>query len=85
MRKYVGKQEPWHYKPCEWKQGCKHRSTGKMMHYAKKWVMKKCLIQGYEQVDLLTKKHRDDYWVEKRLMKSNAKDGFGTTSNKELI
>ena len=56
-----------------------------MIHYAKKWVMKKCLIQGYEQVDLLTKKHRDDYWVEKRLMKSNAMDGVGTTSNKELI
>ena len=55
------------------------------MHYAKKWVMRKCLIQGYEQVDLLTKKHRDDYWVEKRLMKSNAKDGVGMTSNKELI
>lgn len=85
VRKYSGKQETWHYKPCEWKQGCKHRSTGKMMHYAKKWVMRKCLIQGYEQVDLLTKKHRDDYWVEKRLMKSNAKDGVGTTSNKELI
>ena len=85
VRKYAGKQEPWHYKPCEWKQGCKHRSTGKMMHYAKKWVMRKCLIQGYEQVDLLTKKHRDDYWVEKRLMNSNAKDGVGTTSNKELI
>ena len=85
VRKYAGKQEPWHYKPCEWKQGCKHRGTGKMMHYAKKWVMKKCLIQGYEQVDLLTKKHRDDYWVEKRLMKSNAMDGVGTTSNKELI
>lgn len=85
VRKYAGKQERWHYKPCEWKQGCKHRSTGKMMHYAKKWVMRKCLIQGYEQVDLLTKKHRDDYWVEKRLMKSNAKDGVGTTSNKELI
>ena len=39
----------------------------------------------YEQVDLLTKKHRDDYWVEKRLMKSNAMDDVGTTSNKELI
>ena len=85
VRKYAGKQESWHYKPCEWKQGCKHRSTGKMMHYAKKWVMRKCLIQGYEQVDLLTKKHRDDYWVEKRLMKSNAKDGVRMTSNKELI
>ena len=85
VRKYAGVQEKWHYKPCEWKQGCKHRSTGRMMHNAKKWVMRRCLIQGYEQVDLLTKKHRDDYWVEKRLMKSNAKDGIGVTSNKEMI
>lgn len=85
VRKYAGVQEKWHYKPCEWKQGCKHRSTGRMMHHAKKWVMRRCLIQGYEQVDLLTKKHRDDYWVEKRLMQSNAKDGIGVTSNKELI
>lgn len=85
VRKYVGVQEKWHYKPCEWKQGCKHRSTGRMMHNAKKWVMRRCLIQGYEQVDLLTKKHRDDYWVEKRLMQSNAKDGIGVTSNKEMI
>ncbi len=85
VRKYAGVQEKWHYKPCEWKQGCKHRSTGRMMHHAKKWVMRKCLIQGYEQVDLLTKKHRDDYWVEKRLMKSNAKDGVGATSNRDMI
>lgn len=85
VRKYAGVQEKWHYKPCEWKQGCKHRSTGRMMHNAKRWVMRRCLIQGYEQVDLLTKKHRDDYWVEKRLMQSNAKDGIGVTSNKEMI
>ena len=85
VRKYAGVQEKWHYKPCEWKQGCKHRSTGRMMHHAKKWVMRRCLIQGYEQVDLLTKKHWDDYWVEKRLMQSNAKDGIGVTSNKEMI
>lgn len=85
VRKYAGVQEKWHYKPCEWKQGCKHRSTGRMMHNAKKWVMRRCLIRGYEQVDLLTKKHRDDYWVEKRLMESNAKDGIGATSNKEII
>lgn len=85
VRKYAGVQEKWHYKPCEWRQGCKHRSTGRMMHHAKKWVMRRCLIQGYEQVDLLTKKHRDDYWVEKRLMQSNAKDGIGVTSNKEMI
>lgn len=85
VRKYAGVQEKWHYKPCEWKQGCKHRSTGRMMHHAKKWVMRRCLSQGYEQVDLLTKKHRDDYWVEKRFMQSNAKDGIGVTSNKEMI
>ena len=42
-------------------------------------------FNGYEQVDLLTKKHRDDYWVEKRLMQANAKDGIGVTSNKEMI
>ena len=85
VRKYAGVQEKWHYKPCEWKQGCKHRSTGRMMHNAKKWVMRRCLIQGYEQVDLLTKKHRDDYWIEKRLMESNTKDGIGATSNKEIV
>ena len=85
VRKYAGVKEKWHYKPCEWKQGCKHRSTGRMMHNAKKWVMRRCLIRGYEQVDLLTKKHRDDYWVEKRLMESNAKHGIGATSNKEII
>lgn len=85
VRKYAGVQEKWHYKPCEWKQGCKHRSTGRMMHNAKKWVMRRCLIRGYEQVDLLTKKHRDNYWVEKRLMESNAKEGIGATSNKEII
>lgn len=54
------------------------------MHYAKKWVMRKCLIQGYEQVDLLTKKHRDDYWVEKRLMKSNATT-TGNTGKRIII
>lgn len=67
------------------KAGRKHRGTGRMMHHAKKWVMRICLLQGYEQVDLLTKKHRDDYWVEKRLMKSNAKDGVGATSNRDMI
>lgn len=85
VRKYAGVQEKWHYKPCEWRQGCKHRSTGRMMHHAKKWIMRKCLLQGYEQVDLLTKKHRDDYWVEKRMMNLNAKDGIGATSNRDMI
>ena len=85
VRKFPGRKSIWHDKPCEWKQGCKHKSTGKMMYHAKKWVMDKCMRLGYEQVDLLAKKHTDIYWVEKRLMENNASDGVGITSNKELI
>lgn len=85
VRKYAGKQSRWHEKPCEWKQGCKHKSTGKMMFHAKKWVMEKCIRLGLGQVDLLAKKHTDNYWVEKHLMNQNAKDGVGVTSNRELI
>ena len=85
VRKFPGRKSIWHDKPCEWKQGCKHKSTGKMMYHAKKWVMDKCMQLGYEQVDLLAKKHTDNYWVEKRLMEKNASDGVGITSNKELI
>lgn len=85
VRKYEGRKEKWHDKPCEWKQGCKHKSMGKMMHHAKKWIMENCIRHGFGQVDLLTKKHRDNYWVEKRLMDKNASDGVGVTSNRELI
>ena len=85
VRKFPGRKSIWHDKPCEWKQGCKHKSIGKMMYHAKKWVMDKCMRLGYEQVDLLAKKHTDNYWVEKRLMENNASDGVGITSNKELI
>ena len=85
VRKYEGKKEKWHDKPCEWKQGCKHKSTGKLMYNAKKWGMRQSLLLGYGQVDLLTKKHTDNYWVEKRLIDKNASDGVGVTSNKELI
>lgn len=56
-----------------------------MMFHAKKWVMKKCIRLGFEQVDLLAKKRTDNYWVEKRLMNQNVKDGVGVTSNRELI
>lgn len=85
VRKYECKKKKWHDKPCEWKQGCKHKSTGKMMYHAKKWVMRQCLLLGYGQVDLLTKKHTDNYWVEKLLMDKNVTEGAGITSNKELI
>ena len=85
VRKYPGRESIWHDKACEWKQGCKHKSTGKMMYHTKKWVMDKCIRLGLGQVDLLSKKHRDNYWVEKRLMDQNASDGVGVTSNRELI
>lgn len=85
VRKYEGRKAKWHDRPCEWKQGCKHKSTGKMMYHAKKWVMENCIRRGLGQVDLLAKKHRDNYWVEKRLMDKNASDGVGVTSNRELI
>lgn len=29
------------------------------MYHAKKWIMRQCLLLGYGQVDLLTKKHTD--------------------------
>lgn len=36
VRKYEGKKEHWQDKPCEYRQGCKHKSTGKFMHAAKR-------------------------------------------------
>lgn len=85
VRKYTGIKSEWHYKPCEYKQGCKHRSTGRMMHHAKKWVMEECIKRGLEQVNLLAKKHTDNYWVERRLVANNSRDGIGATSNREII
>ncbi|MBQ8260938.1 MAG: relaxase/mobilization nuclease domain-containing protein [Lachnospiraceae bacterium] len=85
VRKEPGRESIWHDKACEWKQGCKHKSTGKMMYHAKKWVMDKCIRLGLGQVDLLAKKHKDNYWVEKCLMDKNALDGVGVTSDRELI
>ena len=85
VRKFPGRKSIWHDKPCEWKQCCKHKSTGKMMYHAKKWVMDKCIRLGLGQGDLLARKHKDNYWVEKRLMDKNASDGVGVTSDRELI
>ena len=85
VRKFPGRKSIWHDKPCEWKQCCKHKSTGKMMYHAKKWVMDKCIRLGLGQADLLARKHKDNYWVEKRLMDKNASDGVGVTSDRELI
>ena len=56
-----------------------------MMYHAKKWVMDKCIRLGLGQADLLARKHKDNYWVEKRLMDKNASDGVGVTSDRELI
>lgn len=66
VRKYEGKKERWQDKPCEYRQGCKHKSTGKFMHAAKRWVMRECMLKGYNQVDLLARSDDNNYWVEKR-------------------
>lgn len=66
VRKYEGKKERWQDKPCEYRQGCKHKSTGKFMRAAKRWVMRECMLKGYNQVNLLARSDGNDYWVEKR-------------------
>lgn len=66
VRKYEGKKERWQDKPCEYRQGCKHKSTGKFMHAAKRWVMRECMVKGYNQVNLLARSDGNNYWVEKR-------------------
>ena len=71
VRKYEGKKERWQDKPCEYRQGCKHKSTGKFMHAAKRWVMRECMQKGYNQVDLLARSDGNNYWVEKRGKEAN--------------
>ena len=71
VRKYEGKKERWQDKPCEYRQGCKHKSTGKFMHAVKRWVMRECMIKGYNQVDLLARSDGNNYWVEKRGKEAN--------------
>lgn len=66
VRKFEGKKERWQDKPCEYRQGCKHKSTGKFIHAAKRWVMRECMLKGYNQVNLLARSDGNDYWVEKR-------------------
>ena len=66
VRKYEGKKERWQDKPCEYRQGCKHKSTGKFMRAAKCWVMRECMLKGSNQVNLLACSDGNDYWVEKR-------------------
>ena len=36
------------------------------MHAAKRWVMRECILKGYNQVDLLARSDGNNYWVEKR-------------------
>ena len=71
VRKFEGKKERWQDKPCEYRQGCKHKSTGKFMRTVKRWVMRECMIKGYNQVDLLARSDGNNYWVEKRGKEAN--------------
>ena len=71
VRKLEGKKERWQEKTCEYKQGCKHKSTGKFMRAAKQWVMQECMVRGYNQVNLLARSDANNYWVEKRGKENN--------------
>lgn len=71
VRKLEGKKERWQDKPCEYRQGCKHKSTGKFMRVAKQWVMQECMVRGYNQVNLLARSSANNYWVEKRGKENN--------------
>ena len=71
VRKLEGKKERWQDKPCEYRQGCKHKSTGKFMRAAKQWVMRECMVKGYNQVNLLARSDANNYWVEKRGKENN--------------
>ena len=85
VRKYAQEPEYWHEKPCEYKEGCKHRSTGRLMRAAKEWVMDKCKQLGLRQVDLLTPKHTDHYRVKERLEEKGHKTGRELLTDKEII
>lgn len=71
VRKYEGVKARWQDKACEYRQGCKHKSTGKFMHAAKRWVMQECIQRGYNQVNLLARSDGNNYWVEKRGKENN--------------
>lgn len=71
VRKFEGKKERWQDKPYEYRQGCKHKSTGKFLRTAKQWVMHECILKGYNQVDLLARSDGNNYWVEKRGKEAN--------------
>ena len=85
VRKFRQRVEPWHEKTCESKVGCKHRSTGRMMRAAKKWVMDQCRKLGLHQVDLLTAKHGDHYRVKERLEEKERSTGIRQLSDKDKI
>ncbi len=41
------------------------------MRAVKRWVMRECMIKGYNQVDLLARSDGNNYWVEKRGKEAN--------------
>ena len=41
------------------------------MHAVKRWVMRECMLKGYNQVDLLARSDGNNYWVEKRGKEAN--------------
>ena len=74
--------QPHMEKPCDWKEGCKHRCTAAMLRHLRAEVMELCQNAGLYQIDLL-KGFSDriterEYWArrrgQRRLDFANARD-----------
>ena len=75
-------RQPHMEKPCDWREGCKHRCTAAMLRHLRAEVMELCQNAGLYQIDLLKgsgdRITEREYWAQRRgqrrLDYANAKD-----------
>ena len=75
-------RQPHMEKPCDWKEGCKHRCTAAMLRHLRAEVMELCQNAGLYQIDLLKgsgdRITEREYWAQRRgqrrLDYANARD-----------
>ena len=62
--------QPHMEKPCDWKEGCKHRCTAAMLRHLRAEVMELCQNAGLYQIDLLKgsgdRITEREYWAQRR-------------------
>ena len=75
-------RQPHMEKPCDWKEGCKHRCTAAMLRHLRAEVMELCQNAGLYQIDLLKgsgdRITEREYWAQRRCQRrldyANARD-----------